>query len=77
MLEWLEMWSRGVEGREGGGRDLAVLCDPGLSCDGGHHCWDVRDLRLNVVVFVMGVVRVVRVSVRAFGQGKCVGLGIG
>ena len=58
-----------MEGREGGGRDLAVLCDPGLSCDGGYHCWDVCDLWLNVVV-VMAVVRVVRVSVRAWGQGE-------
>ena len=72
----MEMWSRGVEGREGGGRDLAVLCDPGLSCDGGYHCWDVCDLWLKVVVVVMVAVRVVRVSVRARGQGKGVGLGM-
>ena len=68
------LWWRGVEGREGGGRDLAVLCDPGLSCDGGYHCWDVCDLWLKVEV-VMAVVRVVGVIVKAWGQGKGVGLG--
>ena len=51
------------------------MCDPGLSCDGGYHCWDVCDLWLKVVV-VMAVVRVMRFSVRAWGQDKGVELGM-